>query len=83
MIDTFNTRCNGAAFCCGASGALANHINGLVSSLQIMEDAYNDIDSSKLVEFGQQASQMNYYDEKIKRSSELLEEIKKMKKIFN
>ncbi len=82
-ISTFNQRCNGATFCGGASGAIANNINSIISSLSDIGDAYNEIDASKLVEYGRLVSSMGLYQSKKERASELVNEIHEIKKIFD
>jgi hypothetical protein len=82
MADTFNNRCSGATFCGGASGAMASDFNGVVSALQKMGEAYDNIDIQKLVEYGHKISQMGELQSKINRSSEVLAEIKEIKSIF-
>lgn len=81
-IDTFNSRCSNATFCGGASGAIANNINSIVSSLKNMGEAYDEIDGSKLVEFGHYMSLMSQHQSKNERASELLKEIQDLRKIF-
>ena len=81
-IDTFNQRCCNATFCGGASGAIANNIQSIVSSLSDIGEAYDEIDASKLVEYGQQISAMGELQSKNERAAELLKEIQETKKIF-
>lgn len=82
-ISTFNDRCSSAMFCGGASGAIANNLNSIISSLRDMGEAYEAIDASKLIEFGQQVQGMNVLKNKIDSASELLKEIQKLKKIYD
>lgn len=82
MIDTFNNRCANAMFCGGAFGALSGDINIVVDSLGKMGTAYDAIDIQKLVEYGQLISKMGYLEMKLEKSAEILEEVKKLKKIF-
>ena len=82
MIDTFNNRCANAMFCGGAAGALSSDINIVVDSLGKMGTAYDAIDIQKLVEYGQLISKMGYLEMKLEKSAEILEEVKKLKKIF-
>lgn len=81
-VDTFNRRCSNATFCGGASGAIANNINSIVSSLKNMGEAYDEIDGSKLVEYGHYMSLMSQHQSKNERASELLKEIQDLRKIF-
>lgn len=82
-IDTFNERCSNAMFCGGASSAIANNLNSIISSLKDMGEAYDEIDESKLVEYGQQVTAMRQFQTKNERASELLKEIQETKKIFD
>lgn len=82
-ISTFNERCSNATFCCGASGAIGNNINSIISSLKDMGNAYEQIDASKLVEYGQLIAAMSHLQSKNDKASELINEIKELKKIFN
>ena len=82
-IDTFNERCSNAMFCGGASSAIANNLNSIVSSLRDMGEAYDKIDASKLIEYGQQVTAMGQFQTKNERASELLKEIQETKKIFD
>lgn len=82
-IDTFNQRCFNATFCGGASGAIANNIQSIVNSLRDMGEAYDEIDASKLIEYGQQITAMGNLQSKNERAAELIKEIQETKKIFN
>ena len=82
-INTFNQRCCNATFCGGASGAIANNIQSIVNSLNEISEAYDEIDSSKLVEYGHKISAMGILQAKNERAAELLKEIQETKKIFN
>lgn len=82
-IDTFNQRCCDAMFCGGASGAIANNLKSIVNSLKNIEEAYDEIDASKLVEYGQQIAAMGQLQSKNERASELIKEIQETKKIFD
>lgn len=79
MVDTFNNRCSGATFCGGASSALCNNINNISDSLRRMARAYNSMDESKLVEYGTGCAQMNNYQYKLKRVSEILSNVVELK----
>lgn len=80
MIDTFNNRCNGATFCGGASGALCNNINSIGESLNKMVRAYNNMNESKLVDFGNGCAQMNLYQYKLDQITEILSSLTSLKK---
>ena len=82
VVNTFNRRCAGAAFCGGASGAICNLLNSYSESFQRMSKADDAIDVKKLVEFGQGTAKMNYFDYHSKQAAEILETIQKLKKIF-
>lgn len=82
MADTFDRRCSGAIMCGGASGALASDFNGVVESLNSMATAYDAIDITKLVDYGQLVGKMGYLQGKIDRAAEVLADLKEIKKIF-
>jgi len=82
MIDTFNNRCSNAMFCGGAAGALSSDINIVVDSLEKIGTAYEAIDIQKLIKYGQLIRTMGDFDMKLKKSAEILEEVKKLKTIF-
>lgn len=82
-IDTFNRRCNGAAFCGGAAGAIANNIQSIINSLSDIAEAYSEIDTNQLVEFGRQVTAMGHFQSKIDKASELIKEIQQIKKIYD
>lgn len=79
MVDTFNNRCNGATFCVGAYSALCNNINSISESLRRMVRAYNSMDSSKLVEYGNGVARMNMCQYKLDRVSEILSKLNELK----
>lgn len=79
MIDTFNNRCNGATFCGGAANALCNNINSIAESLNKMGRAYNNINESKLVDFGNGVARMNMLQYKLDRLSEILSKLTELK----
>lgn len=79
MVDTFNNRCSGATFCGGASSALCNNINNISESLRRMARAYNSMDESKLVEYGNGCAQMKIYQYKLERVSEILSNVVDLK----
>ena len=79
MIDTFNNRCSNAMFCGGAAGALSNNINSISASLNNMMRAYNNMDESKLVEFVNGVAQMNLYQYKLDKVSEILANLTELK----
>lgn len=79
MIDTFNNRCNGATFCGGAAKALCNNINSIAESLNQMGRAYNNINESKLVDFGNGVARMNMLQYKLDRLSEILSKLTELK----
>lgn len=80
MINTFNERCSGATFCGGASGALCNNIISTGESLSKMVDAYNNMNESKLVDFGRGCAQMNLYQYKLDQITEILSSLTSLKK---
>lgn len=83
VIDTFNDRCSGATFCGGASNAICNLLNSYQSSFRRMSEADDAIDYNKLVEFGQETSQMNFFNLRGKQASDILEDLQSIKKIFD
>lgn len=48
-----------------------------------MGEAYDEIDASKLIEYGQQITAMGNLQSKNERAAELIKEIQETKKIFN
>ena len=70
-------------FCGGASEAIANNLKSIVNSLKNIGEAYDEIDASKLVEYGQQIAAMGQLQSKNERASELIKEIQETKKIFD
>jgi GTPase SAR1 family protein len=80
MADTFNRRCSSAIMCGGAANALASDFKSVVDSLNKMQTAYDAIDISKLVDYGHLLGQISDLEEKIKRSSEILQELKQIQK---
>lgn len=82
VIDTFNDRCAGAAFCGGASNAICNLLNSYGESFRKMSNADDAIDVNKLVEFGQESSRMSFLDHRSKQAAGILETINNLKKIF-
>lgn len=79
MIDTFNRRCNGAAFCGGAAGALCNNINRVSNSLNNMISEFGNMDDSKLIEYGTKISEMYLYQYKLDNISAILTDLTKLK----
>lgn len=81
-ISTFNDRCAGATFCGGASSAICNLLNSYQRSFTRMSEADDAIDYNKLVEFGKETSQMNYFHFRSKQASEILETLEGLKKLY-
>lgn len=79
MVDTFNNRCNGATFCVGANSALCNNINSISESLGRMVRAYNSMDVSQLVEYGNGLAHMKMCQYKLDRVSEILSKLNQLK----
>lgn len=79
MIETFNNRCAPAMFCGGASEALVSQINRISESFNRMTDAYNNMDVSKMIEFGKGVAQMQLYQYKLSMISETLTELTTLK----
>lgn len=82
VVDTFNSRCSGAAFCGGASNAICNLLNSYQDSFIKMSNADDAIDVQKLVDFGRETSKMNFFEYRSTQAAEIIETIQKLKKIF-
>ena len=82
VVGTFNSRCSGATFCGGASNAICNLINSYQESFIKMSNADDAIDVQKLVDFGRETSQMNFFEYRSTQAAEIIETIQKLKKIF-
>lgn len=83
MINTFNNRCNGATFCGGAADALCNNINSISDSLNGMMRAYNNMDVSKLVEYGNKTEEMGRKQYVLNKISAILEDLTNLKNALN
>lgn len=79
MVQTFENRCIGAAFCGGASGALCNNINSIYESFDSMNSAYKNMDFSKLVEYGDGIAKKEMYQYKLDRVSKILSNLIQLK----
>lgn len=83
IVDTFNDRCKEATFCGGASGALCNNLKSIQRSLHDMIGAYNAMDESKLIQYGDGVSKMNLDNSRLHDISEVLSDIIKLENDLN
>lgn len=83
VIDTFNKRCSSAAFCGGASNAICDLLNSYQESFLKMSKADDAIEVKKLAEYGDGTARMNFFDNRSNQATEILEQINKLKKIFD
>lgn len=75
MIDTFNNRCSSAVFCGGASGALCSNLTCIQKSFNEMLEAYNDMDFSKLVEYGNKITEIEEGQSKLAQISAIFKDL--------
>lgn len=66
-------------FCVGANSALCNNINSISESLGRMVRAYNSMDVSQLVEYGNGLAHMKMCQYKLDRVSEILSKLNQLK----
>ena len=82
MISTFNNRCSNAVFCSGASSALSSDINSLSASINTLTNAYNDINSSALVDYGNLVVLMSQFENESSELDNLKKSFAEVLKLF-
>lgn len=79
MVDTVNSRCSNVMVCTGTYNVICNNINSVQSSFKQMLQAYDDMDVSKLVEYGNGMANKSRYQNLLDSVSDILKNVKKLK----